>query len=284
MPDVQVIEYPVGQPIGASITVRGADGLPTNADEVTLVVTYPTGTVTTYTLSDAEIEHPALGQYRYLIETATAGAGPYYLHWSFTDPNGAADDLFFVGDGASTLVTTRYAEERLQVQFTPDQGVAAARVIQEVLGEVEAHLARSLTVRSYTDTFPAPAPTWVEALDRDGFVRLRHNPVRTLTSVTIDGVVVNPAHVSVDPSRRGVQGTVGYYGQTLVVVYTAGLDAANEPGLLAVLRKVACRAVQQHVLDGMPAVNRVSVEGTSYDYTGWLTPDDRRALSLWKRR
>ena len=70
-------EYPVGTTVELSTAVTDLNGNLTDATEITLKVTDPSGALSTYTLSGAQVVHAGQGAYTYDIVLTKAGRWTY---------------------------------------------------------------------------------------------------------------------------------------------------------------------------------------------------------------
>jgi hypothetical protein len=151
----------------------------------------------------------------------------------------------------------------LQRELTESEEAAVALYIEMAEGEIEAYLGRPIkpTVFEEHDYFPNAA----------GIVYLRNTPVISVEALTIDGKVFPADGLTV--TSYGLENTFGlywptmpyvtdtiansdYYGATVTISYTAGLDYP------AAIRSLVLSGVHGRVLSDAGRAYRAAAGGT----------------------
>ncbi len=233
--------YPLGALVPLAITVKAADGTPTNTTPVVLTITRPDGTTETPTVN-------AAGSGVYTVDYAPSQPGRHIARWitGGVIVSAYADVFEVLGAVQQPLVGLADMKRHLNLARTTDDaelyemGLAVSDAVESYVGFP---LRRKVITESHdggVDSLllrQAPCPCSVCA------------PYRTLsiTSVTEDGISLVTSDYVLDASsgmlRRGTYGRgfvwSGAAAQGLVVVYVSGYLMTPPWARLAVLRALA---------------------------------------------
>lgn len=184
--------FDLGDLVPLSVTVRDADGVPTDPAVTSCTVTLPDGTVAVQT-----VFNPAVGVRT--VDFVTTQAGRHLVRWVSTNPNTSFTDVFNVYPAANAaLIGLAEAKRHLQMSTTiTASDEELRRCIQSATGVVERHLDQVLARRSFTETANM------------GFcgvrdVLLDRHPVVSLTSIASETVTYDVADFSIIDAATGV--------------------------------------------------------------------------------
>jgi hypothetical protein len=184
-------------------------------------------------------------------------------------------------NGPMALVTVSDLEHLTVREFTPTEASAASFILGWVNAELEAHLERSIEEADHVETISVLDPDPTAPL----YMALTYTPIKTVTSLTIDGTAMATGDYMVD--RSGIvlysRGYVAARNRTLVVAYRAGLGEPARTQLAGCVARRAMRLLQKRSDDAIGS-QTANVEG--YDVTflgeGW-TDEEQKIVSRWRR-
>lgn len=177
--------------------------------------------------------------------------------------------------------------------WSEGQRVAVEDIIQGLEDDLQSYLRRPLVPVVVVDE---------KVTYRDGKIRLSKTPLVSVEGFTIAGTPVDASNYVVE--SWGLSGVWSIFGPSsllvpdpvLLVSYTGGLpgdDPESEFGRLvrSKLKRAAMRDAAQVVLEKAPGLARLSVEGTSMEFTGgakageggWLE-SEKASFTRFRRR
>lgn len=163
--------YDVGEAVPLRFETR-TNGVPADADAVTLTVTLPDGTTATPTVAN-----PETGVYA--VDYPATAAGRHTVRWTAT--GSAYTDVFNVRDQASlALISLAALKGQVNMDSTTDDRELRT-VIGAATGVIERHLRQVVARRAVSELVRASRPVWA--------VALRKTPVINLSAVaSLDGL------------------------------------------------------------------------------------------------
>lgn len=176
--------HDLGDLIPLTVTIRDADGAPTNATTVTLTITLPDGTTTS-----PSVTNPPATTGIYLYDYATVQPGRHVYRWTSSAPQAAHVDVFDVRPLAPPyIVSLADTKEQLNITSTGNDE-ELRKMIEASTAAVERHLDMAVVRRTVVErrNLGNPAPC------RDPGVlqkfTVTKKPVISLTSiVSADGL------------------------------------------------------------------------------------------------
>lgn len=206
-------DYDLGDTVPLSVDVRNATGQLVNAGTIALTVTLPDGSTT-----EPIPANPTTGRYEHDYVPSVQD-GRYKVRWQATNPAAAFTDTFDVRAADSiALFSLSSAKEHLKLDpadTTYDEDVrdhvdALTDVVEDIVGAV--------VRRTVTETHSGHCATVL-------IPRVR--PVLSVTSVTVDGTLLDPAEYSLSDTGllTRAAGDWGYGVNNVDLVYVAGRTA-----------------------------------------------------------
>lgn len=196
-------------------TVRDSSGSPANADTVVLTVTLPDGSTQTPTVTNPPAE---TGKYTHPYVIAQYGRHVYRFEFSGTAPDQAYVDIFNAADPAwPSLVGLSEVKEQLNYAADDTSDDEELRGFIASASEVANDLAGQIVRRTYTETYSGG----------ERAILLRRRPVISVTSVTVDDVLVDAGDYTASETgilaHRWARWARGF--RNVEVVYIAGREA-----------------------------------------------------------
>lgn len=156
------------------------------------------------------------------------------------------------------------------IDLTAEQRAAAEDIIEGVEGQLALYLNRPLVPTTTTQTVK---------VGPDGYLQLKNTPVTAVTSVTwpygnITGYVISDGAVEM-PSL--------YYGASVTITYTGGLDVGSMAAVRIAVLRVAAREMENRHDDTLSLQNGVARDTAPAQPIGWQMEELRR-LSRYRRR
>lgn len=246
--------YDLGDIAPLAITVKDSAGAASDGTAVACLVTLPGGTVST-----ASVTRASTGSYT--ADFTTTEVGRYLVRWTVAGANaGEYDDVFLVRDTPHWIVGLADARAELNITATTDDEELrgflddAHDLIERQAGITLAPRSRTEYLAGGTDYVPLPYP-----------------PVRSVTSVTVDGTAW--AASSYELQRvgdlaylRAASGTFGSAEDELAVTYAAGWTSPPPAAVRAVKAMLAhLWATQRGTMSGRSPFGGDTVPaGSSY--------------------
>lgn len=251
--------YDLGDLVPLTVTIRDADGDPTNATTVTLTITLPDSTIVT-----PSVTNPPATTGIYLYDYPTVQAGRHTVRWTSTGPQAAYAAVVDVRPATPAYIVS-LADVKQQLNMESDEDDEELRAYLEgTTYALEDFLGRAVVRRTFTDEHSVC-----------GEMMLNWTPVQSITSVaTVDGLTTwAPAdlHVSttgVVTAKAGVNALVG----NVLVTYVAG------PAVIPANWTLGARFMVQHLWEtqrgtaGAPQAGGMDLPGAGFTGYGYAIP------------
>ncbi len=245
----------LGDTVTLAADCRDAAGVLANATTVALTITLPDGT----TVTPAPTNPPATAG-RYTHPYVTAQSGRHTARWVFTGgvPSQAWTDVFDVAPTSPVaLVGLDRMKSRLKIPLTTTTHDEDLRSLIASVTDVIEDIVGVVVRRSFTETYSGRG---------ERAILLRRRPVVSVTSVTENGVLVEPSGYSVAPAGVLTRATAYSAGR-----WTSGVDNVT-------VTYVAGRAAPPaSVLDGAEDLIRINwrpqIGGNHSVFAGGRTDD-----------
>lgn len=161
----------LGDLVPLTISVLDEDGNPSNATDVTLVITQPDGST-----ESVPITNPPTVTGQYEVDYQPASAGRYLAKWNTTTPTAAFTDTFDVRDlAARSIISLRDAKLHLNMSLdrtTDDEELR--NIIEAVTAVVERHRSEVIARRTVVES---------DVMGCGSRMVLQHRPVLSVTSI-----------------------------------------------------------------------------------------------------
>lgn len=245
--------YDLGDIAPLAITVKDSAGAASDGTAVACLVTLPGGTVST-----ASVTRASTGSYT--ADFTTTEVGRYLVRWTVTGANaGEYDDVFLVRDTPHWIVGLADARAWLNITATTDDEELRG-FLDVAHDEVERYGGITLAPRTRTEYLTGGTDC----------VALPGPPVRSVTSVTVDGTVWAASSYKLQRTNslaylHAVAGTFGGDTDELVVTYAAGWTSpppAAEDAVKAMLRHLW--ATQRGTMSGRNFGGEAMPPGSAY--------------------
>lgn len=213
--------YDLGDLAALTVTIRTANGIPTNAGTVTLTITLPDGTVTSPSVANPPAQ---AGVYTYDYPTIQSGRHVY--RWTSASPQAAHVDVFDIRPAAPPyLVSLADAKRQLGMSSTTDDEELRS-VVEAATAVVERHLDMAVIRRTVVERRNLGNPSVSRSPGVLQRISLAKKPVASLTSVVaaVGGNTWNVADMRVTDAGvvEVLQGAVVW--GPVVWTYVAGMQ------------------------------------------------------------